>query len=195
LRRCAALLVLIALAGCGGGDEPPRLVAELREGGLTLVMRHATTESAIDRQERLGSCALQRNLTDAGRAQARAIGEALRSLDVPIGDVRASPMCRTRETAELAFGRARIDRSLVTPGVIGTVAGDDRRAERLRALVREPVAPGANRVLVTHTGNIGALGQSVAEGELLLYDRGRLAGRIKPEEWPDLVAAAQDARG
>jgi broad specificity phosphatase PhoE len=157
-------------------------------------MRHATADSKTDRQEFLRSCALQRNLTEAGREQARTIGEALRSLDVPVGEVRASPMCRTRETAELAFGQAQVDRSLVSPGVIGTLAGDERRAERLRGLVREPVAPGTNTVLVTHTGNIGALGHSVGEGELLLYDRGRLAGRVKPEEWPDLVRAAQDAQ-
>jgi phosphohistidine phosphatase SixA len=48
--------------------------------------------------------ARQRNLTDGGRADARAIGAAIRSLGIPIGEVLASPFCRTRETAELIFG-------------------------------------------------------------------------------------------
>ena len=154
-------------------------------------MRHAITETATDEQEFLRSCALQRNLSREGRQQARDIGEAIRALEIPVTDVYASPMCRTRDTAELAFGTVTPDRDLVSPGVIGTAAGDDRRADRLRARVREPVPPGTNTVLVTHTGNIGALGQSVEEGEILVYDRGRLAGTITPEEWPELVAAAR----
>jgi broad specificity phosphatase PhoE len=40
-----------------------------------LVIRHATADAEISRQELLRSCVLQRNLTEAGREQARAIGE------------------------------------------------------------------------------------------------------------------------
>lgn len=193
----ATLLALGLLAGCGK-DEPaalPPLVEQLRAGGMALVMRHALTETAADEQESLRSCARQRNLTEAGRRQARAIGRAMRELGVPVGEVRASPLCRTRETAELAFGRARLDRSLITPGLVGTVEDDDRRARRLRRAVAQPPPPGLSTVLVTHTGNLGgAFGESVVEGEVLAFARGRLLGRIRPQAWPRLVRAARAAR-
>jgi broad specificity phosphatase PhoE len=197
VRWCVALVVLV-LVGCGGRDEPaapapPPIVRELREGGLVLVFRHAATDTRIEVEESLRSCAEQRNLSSRGRQEAREIGAAIRRLRIPIGDVRASPMCRTRETAELAFGRVELDLDLVTGGVTGTERDDERRFRALRAMVRRP-PDGANTVLVTHTGNIGeALAESLDEGELLAYDRGRLVGAVKPEEWAGLVRAAAAA--
>jgi phosphohistidine phosphatase SixA len=177
-----AALALAVLAGCGGGGEPP-LVDDMREGGLVLVMRHAKTESTTPPNESLRSCDRQRNLSAEGREQARAIGEAMRELEIPIGEVRSSPMCRTRDTARLAFGRVEIDRDLLTPGVIGTIEDDDRRIAALRQMVRDAPPEGTNTVLVTHTGNIGgALEESVEEGEILAYDRGRLLGTVTSEE-------------
>jgi phosphohistidine phosphatase SixA len=186
--RALTLVALVLVAGCG--DEPADpLVQELREGGHVLVIRHATADAEISRQERLRSCLLQRNLTEAGREQARAIGEGVRELEIPIGDVRSSPMCRTRDTARLAFGRVTLDQDLVSPGVIGTEADDRRRAEAMRTMVEDLPPAGENTVLVTHTGNIGsALGEeTVAEGETLVYGEGaELVGRVPAERWAEL---------
>jgi broad specificity phosphatase PhoE len=196
IARVLLLAALALVAGCGGDDEraaPPAqdpIVRTLREGGHVLVMRHAKTESTTDRQEFLRSCELQRNLSEEGRTQAREIGEAIRALRIPIGEVRSSPMCRTRDTARLAFGDVTLDRDLVSPGVIGTAAGDERRAQAMRALVEDPLPAGENTVLVTHTGNIGAaLGEAaVAEGEILVYGEGaELVGRVPPERWAELM--------
>lgn len=201
-RAVIALLVGVAVllgAGCGDDDPEPVAPAEkpivriLRQGGLTLVMRHALTDTAISQRELLSSCATQRNLTVAGREQARAIGRAIRALGIPIGDVRTSPLCRTRDTARLAFGRAAIDRMLVNTGVLGTEADDRRRARALRALVRRPPERGENRILVTHSPNIAAASgdDTVEEGEIVaLGHGGRLVGRVKPQEWPALVAGS-----
>ena len=49
-------------------------MSTLREGGNVLVIRHATADAEINRQELLRSCLLQRNLTEAGREQATEIG-------------------------------------------------------------------------------------------------------------------------
>ena len=79
-------------------------------GGYVLYFRHTATDFGQNDEQMTGfeDCANQRNLTDGGRADARAIGAAIRSLGIPIGDVLASPFCRTRETAELIFGRATV---------------------------------------------------------------------------------------
>jgi broad specificity phosphatase PhoE len=189
------ITALLLLAGCGSDEPQPsataqRTVAALQAGGLTLVVRHAKSDANISGRERLRSCALQRNLTEAGRRQARAIGRGIRALRIPIGDVRASPLCRARETARLAFGRVRADRDLVSPGVIGTEADDQRRGKALRALAERPPAKGKNTVLVTHTGNIkAAFGEQTAqEGEMLIYGPGaHLVGRVRAEEWAALA--------
>jgi phosphohistidine phosphatase SixA len=196
VRRCAALVLLLVVVGCGDEEEPaaapapPPIVQELRDGGLVLVFRHAATETQVDMEESLSSCAEQRNLSTVGREEAREIGAAIRRLQIPIGDVRASPMCRTSETAELAFGRVEEDLDLVTGGVAGTERDDKRRVRELRRMVQS--APdGANTVLVTHTGNIGeALDESLDEGEMLAYEDGELVGSVKPEDWAGLVRAA-----
>ena len=109
-----------ALALCVGAalpaiaaEEPeilagPALVQALKSGGLILYFRHASTDFGQNDDAMSGyeDCARQRNLTDRGRDEARRIGAAIKRLDIPVGDVLASPFCRTRETAQLIFGRA-----------------------------------------------------------------------------------------
>ena len=197
---CVVIAVLFAsgapllAAGCGGDDDGQSstpattpIIRSLQTGGLTLVMRHARSDAAINQRELLRSCATQRNLTVAGREQARMIGRAIRALRIPIGQVRASPLCRTRDTARLAFGRVTLDRMLVNTGILGTLADDRRRGRALRAFVRRPPQAGVNTVLVTHSPNIRAASgeETVEEGEMLALGRGgRIVGRVKAEEWP-----------
>jgi len=197
------LVALAALAGCGGEETraptPARvapLVDALRAGSLVLAIRHATTEATTDRQESLRSCGAQRNLTRAGRDQARRLGEDLRALRVPVGDVRASPFCRARDTARLAFGRVRLDDDLTSLGTLGDVGDDDRRVRALRRLLGIRRHTGGNRVLVVHTANLGeAAGISLVEGETAVYrplgrSRFALVDRVRAEEWRALRRAS-----
>jgi phosphohistidine phosphatase SixA len=193
-RALPFLLTLVLLAGCGdddassAGTKDAALAGALEMGGVVLVMRHAKTETATDEVEVLGDCSRQRNLSDEGRAQAKSIGRDVEALGVPVDEVRASPLCRAKETAELAFGMAEVDRTLVSPGVTGTVADDDRRIRRLRGMTSAP--PGSAIVLVTHTGNIGgAFEQSVEEGDMLVYRDARLLGVVAPDDWKRLAKA------
>jgi len=195
IRALLALVALVALAGCGGGGDGAQatgreiaLAKALRQGGVVLVMRHAETETATDAVEVLGDCSRQRNLSEAGRAQARRLGRDIKALGVPVQTVLASPLCRAKETAELAFGRGTPTRVLVSPGVTGTIAGDDRRIARLRGMTSAP--DGSATVLVTHTGNIGgAFEQSVEEGDTLVFGDGNLLGTVRPGDWARLKAA------
>ncbi len=142
------------------------LLAALRSGGYVLYFRHTSTDFGQNDEQMTGyeDCARQRNLTEAGRAEARAIGAAIRALRIPIGEVLASPFCRTRETAELMFGRA-------TPATAvrgGPAQADDDRYAELKALLATPVGDGVDLAIVSHGNPYRAVvgGPYLAEGEV-----------------------------
>jgi phosphohistidine phosphatase SixA len=192
LRFALAVAAAGLLVGCGGDTDPlpapsqpqqpqpgsgsrsagPGLVAQLRQGGYVLYIRHAATESAQDDPTPdLNDPGTQRNLNAAGRAQAREIGQAVRRLRIPVGTILVSPYERTRETAALAFGagRARVTRELISEGFPGT--DDDRLGEQLRRLLRQRPGDGNNTVLVSHGFNINrAAGLSIAEGDTVIFN-------------------------
>ena len=162
--------------------------AVLRAGGLVL-FRHAIAPGGGDPAGmRLGDCATQRNLDEAGRAQARRIGYAFRQAGVAVGAVLASAWCRTRETAALAFpGQARAEPAFDSFFADRGVA--EARTEAARDIVLRWPGPGA-LVVVTHQVNITALTASLGtaivpasgEGVVLRRRDGGLvvAGRIRP---------------
>jgi len=207
MRHAAALaLLLVLLAGCGGSSAPEaeqtrlgplELVEALREGGYVVYLRHAATDRSRedDPAVDLDDCATQRNLSDAGREQAHVIGDGFRALEIPIGRVAASEYCRTRETAELAFGAFEDDR-----GLTGFPEGSDptyaERVRRTKELLAARPPDGENTILVAHVKNLEeSAGRSIEEGELAVFEplgdtRYRYRGRIPAGLWPDLVEQA-----
>jgi hypothetical protein len=101
------------------GDRQP--VGALRRGGHFIYFRHGPTDASQRDSDpnNLANCATQRNLTEAGRAQARAIGEAFRTLGIPVGPVFTSEYCLAREYAQLAFTQAEMADSLAGCGKTG----------------------------------------------------------------------------
>jgi phosphohistidine phosphatase SixA len=180
------VLLLAAFVGTAQAEIP---LAHLREGGYVLYMRHASTDfSQNDAGMRnYDDCAHQRNLTDKGRAEARAVGEQVRRLRIPVGPVFASPFCRTVETARLAFGRA--ERLLEARG--GPAQGAERYAA-LKKLMSARVGKGANRVIVSHGNPFHALAGPpyLAEGEIAIVEPGgsgfAVVGRIRIDDWQAL---------
>ena len=110
----AAVAALLLTAG-GAGSPNPRLVEQLKRGGLVLVLRHAATDQSKQDEDPvdLADCTTQRNLSADGRAQARAIGTGIKRLHLRIGRVLTSRFCRTRETARLTFGRGKVEPALL----------------------------------------------------------------------------------
>jgi phosphohistidine phosphatase SixA len=169
-----------------------KLLAALRGGGYVVYFRHAATDFSQndDRMTGYEDCRLQRNLTDAGREDARTIGAAWRALAIPADEVLASPFCRTMETARLIFGRATSS-AAVRGGPASTEGG---RYRQLVALLTKPVPAGTNRVIVSHGNPYRAvIGTSyLGEGEAAIIEplgeRGmRIVGRVPKDGWRRLA--------
>jgi phosphohistidine phosphatase SixA len=160
------------------------VLAALRTGGVAVLLRHSATPPGVsDPPEfKLGDCPTQRNLNDEGRAQARRLGEWFRTNGVVPTAVRHSPWCRTRETAELAFGRSAEWKALSSPYQERPVfEGHVADVRRYLAALK----PGDRPVLVTHGANITAIaGTSLPrQGEgVLVRARRDAAGQIALQE-------------
>lgn len=168
------------------------LLALLRRGGNTIYFRHAATtgfedESKID----FGDCGSQRNLSEHGRAQARAIGAAFLRLKIPVGEVLASPFCRTAETARLAFGRVTKSWDLYSRAQPLT-AQDMARNELLRKRFALRPHGGVNDILVSHGSPLQVVaGELLREGEAAVVRPSgtgsfRVVARMAPEAWEKL---------
>jgi hypothetical protein len=179
------LLSLLILGFPAWAEPDAALVTRLREGGYVLYLRHASTDFGQDdsRMTRFEDCTTQRNLTDRGREEARAIGKHVQRLKIPIGDVLASPYCRTMETARLAFGKATASND-VRGGPV-----DANRYEPLRKLLSSPVPKGSNRVISSHGNPFIALAGPpyLAEGEIAVVkpegERFSVVARIRLSDW------------
>jgi phosphohistidine phosphatase SixA len=173
------------------------LVKQLRQGGYVMVMRHASSPREAPSRETANAdnIQLERQLDEAGRRGATAMGEAIRALKIPVGAVLTSPTYRALETVKYAgFTSPTVveqlgDRGKSMQGV------DESQAMWLRQSVTE-VPRSGNTLLVTHQPNFARAfadwGGTVADGEVVVIrpnGRGDFAvvGRVPIEGWTRLM--------
>ena len=179
-----ALVTLLA-AGTAAAQDSPEAWAALAKGGHVVLIRHANAPGLADPPGvRADDCKTQRNLDDAGRAQAKELGASFRARGVKVGRVVSSPWCRCVDTATLmAIGKVEISTSLLSDRA---GKNPERRAE-LKELIATWRGPG-NLVLMSHGWAIEALfGFIPASAETLVIKPrgassagGDLVGRISP---------------
>ena len=171
------------------------LMAALRNGGYTVLLRHARTDHSF--KEEIGSVpkerSAQRNLTSEGVHDSKLMGFVFQKYGISFGEVLASPMYRTVETAEHAARRPD------TTMMLRTFPPDSVQG----ALVATPPRPGTNRLLVTHhfvieTHVPGVEPGDVAESEAAVVQhtadgRVELVGRITLDDWMVLATGKQAA--
>ncbi len=189
-----------ALAQSGARLSGEPLVRALRQGGYNIYFRHAATDwSQSDHVREAGdwtSCdpARIRQLSDQGRKTARAVGDAIRALDIPVGRVLASPYCRTVETATLMnFGNVETTIDVMNMRVAEYFGGRSAIVKTARARLATPPAPGTNTVIVAH-GNVARDSTPVYPGEaegVVFRPNGSgdfsVVARVSPEEWTRLA--------
>lgn len=161
LRRQVLALPLLALAPAPAPGSAPAPVA---------LLRHALAPGTGDPPGfRLGDCATQRTLSEAGRVQARAIGAMLAGRGFAGARVLSSRWCRCLETARL-LSLGPVEPEPALDSFFEDRAEGPARTRALREVLaaRDPAAP---LVLVTHQVNITALtGVVPASGETLILD-------------------------
>ena len=161
---CALLGLLPAAANSQPAASQSEWIDALRQGGHVIVFRHGATYSDQADTDPLNpaNVAKQRQLNDEGRALAKSIGESMRKLGIPVGQVQTSMFQRAVDTGTLlGFG---------DPFQLSGASSEHRRAAAFRKLVAVPPMAGSNVVIVSHKPNImDAFGKDwfdVREGKL-----------------------------
>lgn len=174
--------------------EGRALTDALKKGGYTLFFRHTATDQTKADQDKpvVADCTTQRNLSREGRIEARAIGQTFDNLQIPVGQVLASPYCRAIETARLGFARAEASDALIEQKPQNDVTAKIAEAGLRPLLAATPIA-GTNTVLVSHGFNLRSIsGFALAEGEAAVYlpdGKGgfNLVARVLAAKWSSLA--------
>ena len=169
------------------------LMAELRRGGYTVILRHARTDRSFQevREYVPKERSAQRNLTDDGIRDAALMGVVFRKYGIAFAEIVSSPMFRTVETAEMAAG---------TPTSVTMDLRVIPSTPAQATLIARAPAAGTNRLLVTHHFVIETHVPGVSPGEIgeseavVVRPTGdgkvALVGRITLDDWRALANPA-----
>lgn len=152
-------------------DEASGLAAQAAKPGHIVMMRHALAPGTGDPSNfELDDCSTQRNLSEAGRRQARRTGEFLREAGVRQARVLSSQWCRCLDTAEL-LGFGPVEPLPALNSFFEDRGSGPAQTRALRARIAEmdlsrPV------VMVTHQVNITSLTRVYpSSGEMVVLRR------------------------
>jgi phosphohistidine phosphatase SixA len=190
-----ALMLVVGSAWAQSSQPSGAILTLLRGGGYVIMFRHGAThaDQADTDPLNLDNVAKQRQLNDKGRADAKAVGDALKAAGVPISKSISSRFARAVETARLIGGKDPEPTPDVTEGgLVVTPNENNRRAQALRAIAAAPPAAGTNTLVVTHKPNIlDAFGKDwfeIKEGEASIFKpdgKGAytLIARVPIDQW------------
>ena len=126
------LLALMFMAPANAQVDPGMLqtIKALQDGGHVVILRHGAThaDQADTDPLNISNVAKQRQLNDQGRALAREIGEAMRKLKIPVGQVITSQFNRAVETGTLlGFGAVSSTADITEGGLVVSPNENNRR--------------------------------------------------------------------
>jgi len=200
IRLAGIAAMLWSLTTLGQAQSPAtEWIPAVRGGGHVIVLRHGATHSDQADTDPLNiqDVSKQRQLNDQGRALAKSIGDSMRKLNIPVGQVRTSMFFRAVETGRLlGFGEVQSTADITEGGLVVTPSENNRRAQAMRALAATVPPAATNVVLVSHKPNImDAFGKDwfdIREGEASIFKPDgsggyTLVARVQAGEWATLV--------
>lgn len=173
-------------------QTPSVLIEALKAGGYIIYMRHGLTEkkNGLDRSHvDLSRCETQRNLSEAGKSQVQRLGMAIKLLNIPIGKVKSSPYCRTKDSAQAVFGEFEVDEKLKF-----SITFHSKEANLVGQYLLDSMLASndvrTNTVYVGHTANLkdglgvwpkpeGVMAIFKKQGNKIIFK-----GMIQPDDWP-----------
>ncbi len=188
------LMLVVPLVAQAGPPVPAELLPELRKGGYILFMRHPKTnaDQADTDPLNLENVKAQRQLTDEGREQARGVGAAFRTLNIPVENITSSKFYRAQEASKLLdLGPVTTSVDVTEGGQVVSPRENQRRAKALQQLLSEAPAKGKNRIIVSHRPNLqDAAGKDLGdlgEGEIVVFQplgegKFKVVARVAPPE-------------
>jgi phosphohistidine phosphatase SixA len=196
MKKKTLIPVIVFATAVVATAEPPRdLLPELKKGGYVLFIRHPRTDpdQADTDPLNLDNIKAQRQLSDDGRKQARALGESFRALEIPVDKVISSKFYRAQEAAKLlAVGEVTTSVDVSEGGLVVSTRENQRRAKALRRLLSTPPAQGKNLVVVSHKPNLqDAAGKEFGdldECEVVVFrplgnEKFKAVARVGSEAW------------
>ncbi len=172
--------------GGSAAEDQADLWQAVRSENALVLMRHAIAPGTGDPETfTIGKCQTQRNLSEDGRRQARAIGNRFRANGIHQAKVFSSQWCRCLETAEL-LGLGSVEELKVLNSFFQNYERRDTQTAGLKDWIAgqnfdEPT------VLVTHQVNITGLTQIYpGSGEMIVVKRSEsgalvVLGRIETD--------------
>lgn len=188
MRKFCILLLLASglLASPSVRADDEALWALLKKPGHIVLLRHSNAPGATPEPDGidLKNCAIQRNLDDEGRAQARRIGDAFRKHGISHARLVSSQFCRALETAKLTRLGPVQSLPALNQVFLADFSGMKETAEKAGKFMKTIPAKQLT-VMVSHVSNIQSIaGVGLSSGEMAVVHldaSGAVAvdGRIK----------------
>jgi len=167
--------LLVAVLAAAPAQAEDFDLSKLNEGGTVLLLRHVKAGGTDADDFDLEDCATQRQVGDAGRAQAAVLARRFKAAGITAARVISSQWCRALQTAEL-LGLGPVEPA---PALnyyhwkLGSEAAMTEALKRFFIDLQAPV-PGAAVILVGHTTAFGIIGVEAPKsgGGLVLKPNG-----------------------
>lgn len=133
------------------------LVAQMQSGNAVLMIRHALAPGIGDPEEfDINDCSTQRNLDNAGREQAQAIGQWLRDHGIKNVKLFSSQWCRCMDTARL-MGMGEVTPLPALNSFFESPQDREPNLAAIRNFIQNNSKPGELIIMVTHQVTISGI--------------------------------------
>ena len=166
------IIIAISITTSTKAETNKKLIQNLKEGGKLIFIRHAYAPGGGDPNNfDINDCNTQRNLSNAGRKQARNIGVFFKYNNIKIEKIYSSEWCRCKETALIAFNKFEKKKFLNSFFSSKFAKNKDLQIKNLRKFINN-FDGDENLIFVTHYVVISELlNYSSSSGEIVISDQ------------------------